>query len=894
MNYGHHRASSCVNIVLLCSVLSFFLIFTSASQAGTTSRRAMRDDGVPIYYQPPHREPLKEQRIKLPLVIHRSDPDFIGPMVINSQTGEVSQARQTAMKFPEPTNLADYPDQVANPLHAAVRKNDGLAVQELLAAGANINDADKFDQTPLSIAILSGHDDLAKNLVLAGANVNLPDHNVCFSTRFFAEMNPSHGSASLKTRGFVSTNPLYLAITLKNDPLAIFLYENGALIDLPHYPCSKDDKHSKPEADVPETETSRSALREVLSLDAYGLADVIIRKIDSVNQQVIVDKLLGYFAPFSTGEPEKIKFLLAHGADINTCQNGLTPLRHVIKSRIASFRSEDRTREQERKREVVAWLLDNGADLFCKDAKVSVEMASDPVSELTSEGSYELADKILHREGAERQQQIASHLMLFVSGQGGGNLHKLFEFLMEHGASVEEFDSRGRTPLMLAVNSGNLEAATLLLDNGAIIDTAIPHTDGKSVDEGATALMLALQKTPPSEQHLSLVNLLLARGTNVKLRDKNNRGAANYLASGSISLELLEILSSLGADLDLSDAKGNTPLKLVLDRNLQVFADIRTAKGEAINNDRELVHERKHLDIADFLVAKGADINTGKINMLEFLVKERNATVDFMLAHNYNLNIGKKLDGTREDYTPLILAAELGNTVFAEKFIKHGADVNHVTPKGDTPLLLAILSGNLEMVTLLVEAGADLNHEYDKERSNSYTIAHLYGQKDIAYYLSDKGADTSGFITNPLTIGMLKQIGIVPPETEGLPVKVYEFYKAALAEELGLNFMDKFNNPDPQFSSPEKTWELYKKALIAGNLDLAAKCHRHDSKYIETYKALGPETTREITMSFRPIEKITGDEKSGKYRITREQNGVDITYYIYFVNVLGEWKIDQF
>ncbi len=44
----------------------------------------------------------------------------------------------------------------------------------------------------------------------------------------------------------------------------------------------------------------------------------------------------------------------------------------------------------------------------------------------------------------------------------------------------------------------------------------------------------------------------------------------------------------------------------------------------------------------------------------------------------------------------------------------------------------------------------------------------------------------------------------------------------------------------------------------------------------------------------KPIQKITEDKGNAKYRIIRNVNGTEITFYIYFVNVLGNWKIDHY
>jgi hypothetical protein len=107
--------------------------------------------------------------------------------------------------------------------------------------------------------------------------------------------------------------------------------------------------------------------------------------------------------------------------------------------------------------------------------------------------------------------------------------------------------------------------------------------------------------------------------------------------------------------------------------------------------------------------------------------------------------------------------------------------------------------------------------------------------------------------------------------------------------------MELIVGPDKRFSSPEKTWETYKKALIAGDLDLAMECHiPGNNKYRGIFSVLGKDEMKKMAKKMNPIGKITLDEMRAKYRITRDHEGNEITYYIYFSNINGEWKIEQY
>ena len=146
------------------------------------------------------------------------------------------------------------------------------------------------------------------------------------------------------------------------------------------------------------------------------------------------------------------------------------------------------------------------------------------------------------------------------------------------------------------------------------------------------------------------------------------------------------------------------------------------------------------------------------------------------------------------------------------------------------------------------------------------------------------------------TVELMKKKGLIPPETDIKDINTEDIMliQYMIKEQLGIDDINNIGNPDPRFASPERTWETYKQAMIDGDFSLLKKCHMPNAKNVEIYKEIGKEKTKEIALAMKPIELVTGDENSAKYRIKREENGQDITYFISFNNIFGEWKIDQF
>lgn len=87
--------------------------------------------------------------------------------------------------------------------------------------------------------------------------------------------------------------------------------------------------------------------------------------------------------------------------------------------------------------------------------------------------------------------------------------------LIEGGAPVDEMDPRGYSPLMLAVYSGQLEAARLLLDRGA---------DPNGADHGGNTILMGAS----FKGHLDLVRLLLDSGAKVGARNLGGLTALDF------------------------------------------------------------------------------------------------------------------------------------------------------------------------------------------------------------------------------------------------------------------------------------------------------------------------------------------------------------------------------
>ena len=343
------------------------------------------------------------------------------------------------------------------------------------------------------------------------------------------------------------------------------------------------------------------------------------------------------------------------------------------------------------------------------------------------------------------------------------NADRVIPLLMDAGAKLEL--KRTLHPLYHAATKGGTAALLVLLDMRTWEPDLVLDAFRAAATAGETeALRLLMDKAGavPTIGHLRSVarsgrleafTLLLEHGCDPQeLRDGTS---ALHEASLSGFPKIIGAILERGADVNLRDAKGRTPLMRAMAghtgqrlerakyrRRMRVMADPESTT-EFSGYPVEPAHARRTIEV---LLEAGADPtltdNDGRTGM-DILVQDDHR-VDKWLEKRL-----KTAGAPPVDYWPIDLvdAISAGNTERLRDLLSGGRDVNFANSRSrdSSMLCLACRIGNETNVRLLLDAGADPNRPDDTDIP--LTAAVFRERMEVVRVLLDAGADPN--LTNP-------------------------------------------------------------------------------------------------------------------------------------------------
>jgi uncharacterized protein len=188
---------------------------------------------------------------------------------------------------------------------------------------------------------------------------------------------------------------------------------------------------------------------------------------------------------------------------------------------------------------------------------------------------------------------------------------------------------------------------------------------------------------------------------------RNEKGqSALLLTAYSGNKELCDVLLAQGVPLELHEAAALGQLKRVKE-----LVENEPSQAKSYSPDgfpvMALAAVFGHLEVAEYLFGKGADVNAAATN------------------------------GT--GYNALTGAVASGHTAIVSWLLANGADPNHRYGAGYSPLLTAAANGHLGILSILLAGGADL-HAKANDGKTALGFAQQRGHAEVTEFLRSHGA----------------------------------------------------------------------------------------------------------------------------------------------------------
>jgi ankyrin repeat protein len=348
----------------------------------------------------------------------------------------------------------------------------------------------------------------------------------------------------------------------------------------------------------------------------------------------------------------------------------------------------------------------------------------------------------------------------------------IIERLLKAGVDPNSVSTEGETALMTVARTGVVEAAKVLLDHGAKVDS-------REEWHGQTALMWAVD-----EQHPAMVKELIAHGADVNAvsninkweRQVTSEPRDKWLPLGGLTPLLFaarqgcvaceQVLLDAGAKINTADPDGIGPVVMAIinghydaaallinrgaDPNLAddtgrtaLFSavDFNTMPADNRPAPKVIDNQMSSLELIKLLLDKGANVNAQLKKQQPYRAKLDRGD-DTMLT-----------TGT----TPLLRAAKAADIPAMRLLLARGADPKLATRAGITPLMAAAGLGSkeedstgrfkteeeaIEAIQLCLDTGVDINAANGQGQTAMHAAA-LKGYDKVVQFLADHGANLS-------------------------------------------------------------------------------------------------------------------------------------------------------